>query len=189
MDRNRRWTEYYYRIRGGKIKDPQALYKSLQKGYGVKHPEKINGFSGLSFGTGSVYISQMLLPYMKKPEFNEFVYRSLRMFEKEKYGDISNSDIEVNGENRWLGNGDRVTGRYGYYYDSDYQGKLRFDEIIRIRTWEGDTWISFDPEPDFYILLSDRYEVQLEKAGPECACEEMNGRNDKAVPPKASDET
>ena len=155
MDRNRRWTEYYYRIRGGKIKDPQALYKSLQKGYGVKHPEKINGFSGLSFGTGSVYISQMLLPYMKKPEFNEFVYRSLRMFEKEKYGDISNGDIEVNGENRWLGNGDYVFGRYGYFFDNRYQGKKQYDEIIRIRMWKGNTWVTYDSEMDLFLLLKD----------------------------------
>lgn len=70
-----------------------------------------------------------------------------------------------------------------------HQGKLRIDEITRIRTWEGDTWISFDPEPDFYILLSDRYEAQLEEAGPEYTCVEMNGRNDKAVPPRASYET
>lgn len=167
MEENKRWTEYYYRIRKGKIKDPQAFYKSLQKGYGVEHPERINGFSGLVFGTGSVYVSKMLLSYMEKPQFREFVYTSLQSFEKEEYGDISSGDIEVNGENRWLGNGDHVIGRYGYYYGGSYQGKHKFDEVIRIRTWEGDTWITFDSEPDFYILLNDSYEVQLEETGPE----------------------
>ena len=43
------------------------------------------------------------------------------------------------------------TGLKGSGNEPHHQGKLRIDEITRIRTWEGDTWISFDPEPDFYF--------------------------------------
>ena len=42
----------YYRIERGKEKDPKAVYRTMQKGYGVKHPERISGYAGLFFGTG-----------------------------------------------------------------------------------------------------------------------------------------
>ena len=118
----------YYRIRTAKRPDPAAEYKRLQKGYGTKHPERINGYAGLFFGRGDVYVSERVGKSMQGSDlFRAFVERSLRLFEKEGYGDISSEDEEINGENRWLGNGDRVMGRYGFYYNNEYLGKDRFD--------------------------------------------------------------
>ena len=150
----------YVRIREGKRPDPEAERRRLQKGYGIEHPERINGYAGLFFGRGDVFVSETVWNFMKNGPLEKFVPDALKRFEKEGYGDISSGDIEQNGENRWLGNGDRVMGRYGYYYGDEYQGKDRFDEVIRIRTWKGNTWITFDSEPDLYLLLDMNREEQ-----------------------------
>ena len=153
MDGRMNWADRYYRIRGG-IGDPQAYYRNLQKGYGTKHPERINGFPGLMFGTGGDYVSKAVLEAMKHRDFKDFVYESLASFDKEEYGDVSASDIEENGECRWLGNGDSVTGRYGYCSNPVRHRYFRFDKIIRIRNWKGNTWITMDCEPELFILFS-----------------------------------
>ncbi len=143
----------YYRII--KAKDPNAVHRALQKGYGIKHPERINGYSGVVFGTGDVFVSEAVGRRMGIKEFKEFVFNSLMMFGREKYGEISSDDEELNGENRWLGNGDYVFGRYGYFRDNRYQGKKQYDEIIRIRMWKGNTWVTYDSEMDLFLLLKD----------------------------------
>ncbi len=144
----------YYRIRKAYRPDPAEEYKRLQKGYGTKHPERIGGWSGLFFGSGDVYVSERVGECMQGSDlFRAFAERSLRLFEKEGYGDISSDDEEINGENRWLGNGDLVMGRYGFYYNNEYLGKGRYDKVIRIRTWKGNTWITYDSEPDQFLTL------------------------------------
>ena len=162
----------YYRIRTAKKPDPAAEYKRLQKGYGTKHPERINGYAGLFFGRGDVYVSERVGKSMQGSDlFRAFVERSLRLFEKEGYGDISSEDENINGENRWLGNGDRVMGRYGFYYNNEYLGKNRYDKVIRIRTWKGNTWITYDSEPDLFLLLKGNGE-EPEETEPEKKPEE-----------------
>ena len=148
----------YYRIERGKKRDPEADRRALQKGYGIEHPERINGYSGLFFGTGDVLISEAVVQSMSIDRFREFVLDSLQLFRKEKYGGISSADEELNGESRWLGNGDRVFGRYGYFYDDRSQGKKQYDEMIRIRMWKGNIWITFDSELDLFLLLKDNGE-------------------------------
>lgn len=144
----------YYRIRKGK--DPKAVHEALQKGYGIKHPERINGYSGVVFGTGDVFVSEAVGRRMSGERFRKFVFDSLMMFGREKYGEISNDDEELNGENRWLGNGDYVFGRYGYTRDDDfYYGNHQYDEIIRIRMWKGNIWITYESEMDLFLLLKD----------------------------------
>ena len=153
MDGKKNWADEYYRIRGG-IKDQQAYYRSLQKGYGTKHPEKISGFQGLMFGTGGDYVSKAVLEAMKNRSFKDFVYESLASFDKEEYGDVSAIDSEENGECRWLGNGNSVTGRYGYCVNPVRHRYVRFDKVLRIRSWKGNTWITMDCEPELFILYS-----------------------------------
>ena len=121
----------------------------------IKHPERINGYSGVVFGTGDVFVSEAVGRRMGIKEFKEFVFNSLMMFGREKYGEISSDAEELNGENRWLGNGDYVFGRYGYFFDNRYQGKKQYDEIIRIRMWKGNTWVTYDSEMDLFLLLKD----------------------------------
>ena len=159
-----RWTDRYFRIRERRIKDPKAYYEYLKKGYGTEHPERISGFSGLMFGGGETFVSKMLLARMKSQRFRTFVYQSLRRFEKEDYGDITESDKDLNGESRWLGNGDGVTGRYGYYGQIDYESTPRCFEIIRIRIWKGNTWITCDTEPDWFMLCGEEDPAAVEEA-------------------------
>ena len=166
MEENKKCIGGYYRIRKGKREDPEKTYRNLQRGYGTKHPEKINGYMGLFFGKGDVFVSANIADRMEMEDFRSFVYESLRMYEKEGYGDISQDDIDLNGENRWLGNGDGVTGRYGFYREGRYLGKERYDEVIRIRTWKGNIWISYDSEPDRFLLLKEnREDPEPEKSG------------------------
>ncbi len=150
----------YIRIREGKRPDPETERRRLQKGFGIEHPERINGYAGLFFGRGDVFVSETVWDFMKDGDLEKFVLDALRKFERENYGDISNGDIEQNGENRWLSNGDLVMGRYGYYYGDEYMGKNRFDEVIRIRTWKGNIWITYDSEPDLFLLLDMNREEQ-----------------------------
>ena len=45
MDEQKKWTDYYYRIIKGQ--DPKVLYKRLQQGYGMEHPERVKN-TGIS---------------------------------------------------------------------------------------------------------------------------------------------
>lgn len=149
-------SEYadYYRIRKREPLDRKAIYRSLQWAYETEHPEKINGCASFFFETGNVYVSGGIAQFWDVEELREFVFCSLRAFVKQDYGEISAGDEEQNTENRSLFGGD-LFGRYGYYWEGRYQGKKQFDEIIRIRTWKGNTWISFDSEPDLFLLLGE----------------------------------
>ena len=142
----------YYRIRERVPLDREAVYKSLQRGYRIEHPEKIMGCAGFFFETGDVFVSEVIAQFWDDEAFREFVFRSLRAFEKQDYGEISSGDEMQNTENRYLFGGDAF-GRYGYYIEGVHEG--RFSEVICIRTWKGNTWISFDSEPDLFLLLGD----------------------------------
>lgn len=148
------WMEGYFRIQQGEKRDPKEAYKSLQQGYGHEHPERVNGFQGLLFGRGDVFVSKTVLEKMTRTHYKVFVYESLGDFYKEKYGDVSVETIEQNGMNRWLGNGDYVMGRYGYF-QGGYRGMQQFDEVIRIRKWRGNTWITCDEEADLFLLAKE----------------------------------
>ena len=58
------WMEGYFRIQQGDKRDPKEVYKSLQQGYGHEHPERVNGFQGLLFGRGDVFVSKTVLEKM-----------------------------------------------------------------------------------------------------------------------------
>ena len=153
----------YYRIRKGVRKDPEAVRRSLQKRLGVKHPEWINGWQGLFFGTGDVFVSDEVAGMMKLRSFREFIRESLDHYERGEYGEVSRETENLNIENRWLSGGDLVMGRYGYNYDYHHPKGPQFDEILRIRSWKGSLWITFDSEPDLFLLLKDN------RSGPEQA--------------------
>lgn len=143
----------YYRIRKAYRPDPVAEHERLKKGYGIAHPERITGYPGLFFGRGDVFVSETIGEFMKYiPAFRDFVFQSLKRFQKEDYGQISKDGELNNAENRWIGGGDQVMGRYGYYIEGN-QGDDRYDEVIRIRTWNGNIWITYDEEPDLFLLL------------------------------------
>ena len=62
--------------------------------------------------------------------FRKFVLDCLKNYERENYGDISREDTELNGESRWLGNGDGVMGRYGFFYDNIVDSTIRVSSLI-----------------------------------------------------------
>lgn len=146
--------EEYFRIREGDRRDLKEVYRNLQRGYGLEHPERVNSFQGLLFGRGNAFVSGRILEKMKITEYRLFVYDSLGSFYKEKYGDVSAETNEENGMSRWLGNGEYVTGRYGYFRGG-YRGRQQFDEAIRIRKWKGDIWITDEGEPDLFLLAGE----------------------------------
>ena len=148
----------YYRIRERVPLDREAVYRSLQRGYRTEHPERTMGFAGFFFETGDVFVSGSVAQYWDVELFREFVFRSLSAFEKQDYGEISWGDGMQNIENRCLFGGN-VFGRYGYYIEGEHEGKKKFDEIIRIRTWKGNTWISYDSEPDLFLLLGEESKI------------------------------
>lgn len=144
----------YYRIRERVPLDWEAVYRSLQRGYRVKSPERIKGCASFFFETGNVFVSGLIAQFWDVEWFREFVLRSLQAFEKQDYGDISSGDEDQNIENRYLFGGD-LFGRYGDYIEGDSEGKKRYDDVIRIRTWKGNTWISNDSELDLFLLLGE----------------------------------
>ena len=79
----------YYRIRTAKKPDPAAEYKRLQKGYGTKHPEQINGYAGLFFGRGDVYVSERVGECMQGSDlFRAFVEAGLIHDERQVPGHV-----------------------------------------------------------------------------------------------------
>ena len=148
----------YYRIREKVPRDWEAVHRSLQQGYGTEHPEKIHGYAGFFFETGNVYVSGTIVQFWYVERLRDSVFHALSLFEQKDYGEISEGDLTQDIENVYLFGGD-VFGRYGYYWEDDRQKNERFDEVFRIRTWKGNTWISYDSDPDLFLLLDKDAEI------------------------------
>ena len=137
-----------------KKKDSQAIHESLQKGYGIEHPERIAGYAGFFYQTGDVYISDAIDRRIKQlPEFFDFVMESLEQFEDGEYGDISESDFCENEENRYLFGIRRLFGRYGFKMRKNYLDETCYMEIIKIRKWGDNTYIMYDSDLDTEMNL------------------------------------
>ena len=137
------------RLLEGKKKDPEKIRETLQKGYGAKHPETIMGYAGFFYETGDVYASDAIFRRIScLPEFRDFVMDAIKRFEAGDFGDISESDLDENTENRWLFGVPRLFGRYGYKPHASGEGGTIYREIIRIRQWGEHTYILFDSELD-----------------------------------------
>ena len=138
----------------GKKKDAQAIHESLQKGYGTQHPERIAGYAAFFYNTGDVYISDAIDRRIKGyPAFLDFVMDSLKKFEEDDYGDISEDDYNENTENKWLFGCPRIFGRYGFRMRESFDHVSRYQEIIRIRKWGKNTYIMYDSDLDTEMNL------------------------------------
>ena len=152
----------YVRIRKGKARDPDIIHRGLQKGLRIEHPERIAGYAGFFYEPGDVYAITHIARYMEYERFRVFVEVSLKRFEKGDFGDISGNDNDENIENRWLFGIDRLFGRYGFYlYDSSKGSGRSYDIVICIRKHQGNTWITSDSDPDWFLLLTDDELEQL----------------------------
>ena len=140
------------RIRKAEKKDPEEIRRRLQKGYGTKHPEKIHGYGWFFWSTGDVYVSDVVYERMRNSrDFNEFVMESLKSFEREDYGYISEWEHDCNIEAKWLFGGNLI----GQYAGC---GKWKTPEkkeipncYIKIRTYEGNTYITDFADWDWVI--------------------------------------
>lgn len=84
--------------------DFQKIKEDASKGYGIPHPEMIQGFSGaFMFTLHDVYLSSWLEHLlMLKPDFSDTLQNLLIQFKKEEYGVITEDEWSNNGEQRHL---------------------------------------------------------------------------------------
>ena len=152
-----RWASNYVRILKAEKPDPELVRRGLQKGFGIEHPERIRGFAGFLFSLGDVYVTGNIAEFMKCSEaFAGFVMESLKRFDRGDYGLISRSDKDENIENRCLFGIDRLFGRYGYRLPgSSGDGPDPYWRIACIRKLDGNTWVTYDSDADWFLLLSD----------------------------------
>ena len=136
------------KIREAKKLNREARHRELQRGYGIEHPERINGYAGLFFTLGDVYVSDWVADWMdQSEEFRTFVFRSLERFENDDYGDISALDHDDNIECKWLSCGWPLFGRYGQMSDWG-NGEQVINTVIKIRRLENATTVMEEKEMD-----------------------------------------
>ena len=86
-------------------RDPDAIIKQVRRGfrYGIKPPDKIQGYAGAIIALPEVHLSRKLYEILTlHPEFKSELHDILVSISKEDYGDISDDDRDYNGEQRWL---------------------------------------------------------------------------------------
>ena len=132
-------------------RNPQDIHNSLQQGFGIAHPEKISGYAGFFINYGGIIASDLIYSAMDQNSFREFVYTSIRDFQDDKYGLISESDYINNIESKWLPGGGPLFGRYAYGRVFEEYGQSMPMDIIKIRMYQDNTYILFDSEPDWMI--------------------------------------
>jgi hypothetical protein len=132
--------------------DPQAIHESLQKGYGIEHPERISGYAGFFFNLGDVVVSDSVAQRMSLvPAFHDFVYSCIRDFQQDKYGYVSMFDYDENVELKWLAGGGSLFARYAYGRIGEENGVPTPEEYIKVRIYQDNTYILFDSEYDWLI--------------------------------------
>lgn len=141
-----------------KQQDPKAIHESLQKGYGIEHPERISGYAAFFMNYGDISVSDNVDHDMAHfPEFRDFVLSSLHDFQNDEYGYVSRSDYYENIEDKWIAGGFEIFGRYAYgAFRREGGGKQEMPgSFIKIRYYHGNTYILYDSEPDWLINEAD----------------------------------
>jgi hypothetical protein len=134
--------------------DPHAIHESLQKGYGIEHPERISGYAAFFMDYGDICVSDNIDRIMvRSPEFRDFVLSSLQDFQNDEYGYISQGDYYDNIEDKWIAGGYEIIGRYALGpFRREGGGKQEMPGcFIKIRYYHGNTYILFDSEFDWLI--------------------------------------
>ena len=132
--------------------DPHAIHESLQKGYGIEHPDRISGYAGFFFDLGDVMVSDSVAQRMALvPAFHEFVYSCIRDFQQDKYGHISMFDHDEDIELKWLAGGGNLFARYAYGRIGEENGVPTPEEYIKVRIYQDNTYVLFDSEYDWLI--------------------------------------
>ena len=100
--------------------DPEKQYKIAQEGYGIKHPEKIQGFGGyFGFTFGDIYVDEDSFALLQTDkDFEEIVNACLTQFRNFDYGrKTEKEERDLNFENRlFFGLNCGLIGRYDTRY-------------------------------------------------------------------------
>ncbi len=135
-----------------KQQDPKAVHENLQKGYGIKHPEKTSGYAAFFMNYGDIRVSDKVAGLMdRRPDFRAFIQSSIQAFQNDQYGHISWHDHEENIEDKWIAGGYELFGRYAFGRVHESDGFAMPDEYIKIRYYHGNTYVLLDSEPDWLI--------------------------------------
>ena len=136
--------------------DPAEIHENLKNGFGIEHPEKINGYVGFFVNHGDVFASDDVAWRMEhNKDFNDFVVQSIRDFKNDHYGMISDSDYYLNVEGKWIAGGDNLFGRYPFGAFRKYDEYEMPGEYIKVRYYEGKTYVMFDSELDSVCINTD----------------------------------
>ena len=129
--------------------DPEKIHESLKTGFGLEHPEKINGYVGFFVNYGDVYVSDDIAQRMEcNKDFSDFIYRSIHDFQNDSYGVISSGDDYLNVENKWIAGGGPLFGRYPYGAVREVNGYQIPADFIKIRYVDRNTYVSYDSDWD-----------------------------------------
>ncbi len=133
--------------------DHRAIHESLQKGFGIEHPERISGYAAFFIDYGDISVSDNIAAAMdRNEEFRSYIFSRIQDFQNDKYGYISRSDFDENTENKWIAGGGNIIGRYGIGPLAEQDGIMMPYDFIKIRLYKGNTYILYDYEPDWLIL-------------------------------------
>ena len=97
-------------------KSYEEVVENCQKGYGIKHPEKVSGFQGFFFRLHDIYLYGRLEAWvLNNPELREPLTDYIRRFAREDYGFVTPAEHDNNLENRWIaGSCSWTIGRYNF---------------------------------------------------------------------------
>ena len=144
----------------------EEVVEVCQKGYGVKHPEKISGFNAFFYRLDDIYLYGRLETWVEnnrelEAELNGFIKR----FMKEDYGFVTRAEADNNLENKWLcGSCCWTIGRYAFDkdgYDTRYGGVVL--EFLRDRGF-------------LYSIEEDMSDIYREYAGNNHSCDLIYNR-------------
>ena len=96
--------------------DARNITEVVKKAYGVKDPEKVNGFAGAFLvNWKDVYITDRVANKINTCKwFEQFLEECISRFRKDDYGFVTESEQWSNIEKRWLsGSSDWMIARYG----------------------------------------------------------------------------
>lgn len=98
-----------------------SIHNNLQKGFGISHPEAIQGYNGyFGFSFGRIYIDDAIAKIIESNEpITEIIDDCLDKFRSFDYGSITKEEADLNFENRlFFGLNVGSIGRYIVSYGS-----------------------------------------------------------------------
>jgi hypothetical protein len=108
-------TEERILFQSAEVPDKEKIIATAKKGYGIEHPEKIQGFAGtFLFTLGDVYVTHEIDNIThESPSFGDELRFCMSRLMLDDYGLISEDEEEGNLENKYMFG--HSVGQYGRY--------------------------------------------------------------------------